>query len=186
MAEQRDMSLLIADDDEALRTQLGRAMTSRGFDVCLAGSVAEAIRRVNETPPAFAIVDLRLEDGDGLQIIDALHIARDDVRVIMLSGYGNIPTAVAAVKAGAIDYLPKPADADEIEQALLTPDGSTPPPPNNPPSPDIVRLTHIAQVFQQHDKNISQTARALGMHRRTLQRILAKHKLDDLGLMTDA
>jgi two-component system response regulator RegA len=170
----KDASLLIVDDDEHLRTRLGRAMEKRGFETRIAAGVKEAIRLAKEKPPAFAVVDLRLEDGDGLEVVNAIHDIREDCRVVMLTGYGNIATAVAAVKAGAIDYLSKPADADDVEKALLARGGARPEPPENPMSADRVRWEHIQRVYELCDHNVSETARRLGMHRRTLQRILAK------------
>jgi two-component system response regulator RegA len=167
-------SLLIVDDDEAFRTRLGRAMEKRGFRVTLAGSVREALGAARGAPPDYAVVDLRLEDGDGIEVVNALHEARENARVVMLTGYGNIATAVAAVKAGAIDYLSKPADAHDIERALLAREGERPIPPENPMSADRVRWEHIQRVYELCDHNVSETARRLGMHRRTLQRILAK------------
>jgi two-component system response regulator RegA len=170
-----DMSLLLLDDDTVLRTRLGRALESRGFDVTLASSVSEAVTMVGAAPPAFAVLDLRLEDGSGLTVVDALRAARPDARIIMLTGYGNIATAVAAVKAGAIDYLAKPADADDVVKALMVASVSeTPAPPENPMSADRVRWEHIQRVFELCEHNVSETARRLGMHRRTLQRILVK------------
>jgi len=130
---------------------------------------------VGDMPPAYAVVDLRLEDGNGLEVVEALCEARPDVRVVMLTGYGNIASAVAAVKSGAVDYLAKPADADQIEVALLETDKVLPPPPEDPMSADRVRWEHIQRVFEQCDRNVSETARRLKMHRRTLQRILNKH-----------
>jgi two-component system response regulator RegA len=169
-----DASLLILDDDEALRTRLGRAMEKRGFAPTLAGSVKEALGLIRAAPPAYAVIDLRLEDGDGIAVVNAAHEAREDCRVIMLTGYGNIATAVAAVKAGAIDYLSKPADADDVARALLARGGERPTPPENPMSADRVRWEHIQRVYELCGHNVSETARRLGMHRRTLQRILAK------------
>jgi two-component system response regulator RegA len=169
-----DASLLIVDDDEPFRIRLGRAMEKRGFATMLASGVKDAIRLAKETPPAFAVVDLRLEDGDGLEVVNAIHDIREDCRVVMLTGYGNIATAVAAVKAGALDYLSKPADADDVEKALLARGGTRPEPPENPMSADRVRWEHIQRVYELCDHNVSETARRLGMHRRTLQRILAK------------
>lgn len=167
-------SLLIVDDDDAFRQRLGRAMEKRGFAPILAGGVKEAIALAKETPPDFAVVDLRLEDGDGLEVVNVVHELREDCRVVMLTGYGNIATAVAAVKAGAIDYLSKPADADDLAKALLAKAGERPDPPENPMSADRVRWEHIQRVYELCDHNVSETARRLGMHRRTLQRILAK------------
>lgn len=169
-----DRSLLLVDDDEALRTRLGRALEKRGFTLTLAKSVKEAVEHVKANPPAYAVVDLRLEDGDGLEIVNAIHEAREACKVVMLTGYGNIATAVAAVKAGALDYLSKPADADDVARALLARGGERPEPPENPMSADRVRWEHIQRVYELCEHNVSETARRLGMHRRTLQRILAK------------
>ena len=170
-----DRTLLVLDDDAPLRTRLGRALENRGFEVTQCGSVAEATAAVRDKPPAFAVCDLRLEDGNGLQVVEAIQAVRPDARIVMLTGYGNIATAVQAVKAGAVDYLPKPADADDVTRALLAAkDGVPTPPPENPMSADRVRWEHIQRVYEQCGHNISETARRLNMHRRTLQRILAK------------
>ncbi len=169
-----DPSLLLVDDDEAFLKRLGRAMERRGFQVEMAGSVAQALEAIMARPPAFAVVDLRLGDGNGLDVVEKLRERRDDARVIVLTGYGAIASAVAAVKIGAIDYLSKPADAAEVTQALLAQGGELPQPPENPMSADRVRWEHIQRVYEMCDRNVSETARRLGMHRRTLQRILAK------------
>jgi len=174
VADLPDRSLLILDDDGPLRTRLGRAMESRGFNpVVLAATLAEAVEAVKTAPPAYAVLDMRLEDGSGLSVVETIQGARPDARVIMLTGYGNIASAVQAVKAGAIDYLPKPADADDVVRALLARD-DTPSPPDNPMSADRVRWEHIQRVYELCGHNVSETARRLNMHRRTLQRILAK------------
>jgi two-component system response regulator RegA len=173
-ADPEGARVLIVDDDEAFRVRLGRALEKRGFAPTLAGGVREALRLAREAPPDYAVIDLRLDDGDGLQVVNAIHELREDSRVIMLTGYGNIATAVAAVKAGAVDYLPKPADADDVVRALLANPGERPNPPENPMSADRVRWEHIQRVYELCDHNVSETARRLGMHRRTLQRILAK------------
>jgi two-component system response regulator RegA len=170
-----DRTLLIVDDDGPLCSRLARAMERRGFLVATADSVAHGIDAAGVQPPAFAVVDLRLGDGSGLDVVGAIRRHRPNARIIMLTGYGNIATAVAAVKAGAIDYLPKPADADAVERALLTRGAALPPPPDDPMSADRVRWEHIQRVFEQCDRNVSETARRLKMHRRTLQRILGKH-----------
>ena len=170
-----ERSLLLVDDDAPLCQRLARAMERRGFIVATAESVATGIAAVSENAPAFAVVDLRLGDGSGLEIVKALRKARPGARIVMLTGYGNIATAVAAVKAGALDYLPKPADADAVERALLASEAALPPPPEDPMSADRVRWEHIQRVFEQCDRNVSETARRLRMHRRTLQRILGKH-----------
>ncbi len=169
-----DRSLLVLDDDEPFRRRLARAMERRGFEVTMAESVAEGMAMVRRTPPAYAVVDLRLEDGNGLDVVEALREARPDSRIVVLTGYGAIATAVAAVKIGATDYLAKPADADDVESALLANGEVKPPPPENPMSADRVRWEHIQRVFELCDRNVSETARRLNMHRRTLQRILAK------------
>ncbi|MHB8527912.1 MAG: ActR/PrrA/RegA family redox response regulator transcription factor [Caulobacteraceae bacterium] len=170
-----DKSLLLLDDDAPLRNRLGRALESRGFSTRLVESVGEAVAAVRTQPPAFAVLDMRLEDGSGLKVVQALRHARKDARIVMLTGYGNIATAVAAVKAGAVDYLSKPADADEVARALLAAHaGAAPPPPENPMSADRVRWEHIQRVYELCGHNVSETARRLSMHRRTLQRILAK------------
>lgn len=167
--------LLILDDDNALRRTLSRAMAQRGFSVMQAASVKEAREQIQITSPDFAVLDLKLEDGNGLEIVTALRNLRPDCRIVILTGFGNIATAVAAVKAGALDYLPKPANPDAIEQALLQQEENLPQPPEDPMSADRVRWEHIQRVFEQCDRNVSETARRLKMHRRTLQRILAKH-----------
>ena len=168
-----DRTLLLVDDDNALRTRLGRALESRGFTVVTAASVAEADEALKVSAPAFAVLDMRLEDGNGLKVVESIREKREDARIVMLTGYGAIATAVAAVKAGAVDYLQKPADADDVVKALLM-TGEAPEPPDNPMSADRVRWEHIQRVYELCDHNVSETARRLGMHRRTLQRILAK------------
>jgi len=170
----QDPSILILDDDAAFRQRLARAMERRGFEPVQAATVAEGLGVARSRPPAFAVVDLRLEDGNGLDVVEALREIRPDSRVIVLTGYGAIATAVAAVKIGAVDYLAKPADADDIEKALLSTGEDKPAPPENPMSADRVRWEHIQRVFELCDRNVSETARRLNMHRRTLQRILAK------------
>ncbi|MGQ0740695.1 MAG: ActR/PrrA/RegA family redox response regulator transcription factor [Alphaproteobacteria bacterium] len=169
-----EKTLLILDDDRPFRERLARAMQSRGFDVVMAETVREGIQIARERPPAYAVVDLKLEDGNGLDVVEILHGTRPDARVIVLTGFGNIATAVAAVKFGAVDYLPKPADADDVLSALLAPPGRKPMPPENPMSADRVRWEHIQRVYELCGHNVSETARRLNMHRRTLQRILAK------------
>ena len=169
-----DNTLLLVDDDEPFLRRLAKAMEKRGFSVDTAPSVAagRAISKVK--PPAYAIVDLRLEDGNGLDVVEVLRKTRPDCRIVVLTGYGAIATAVAAVKIGAIDYLSKPADAGDIINALLSMADDFPPPPENPMSADRVRWEHIQRIYELCDRNVSETARRLNMHRRTLQRILAK------------
>ena len=174
IADFADKSLLIVDDDAPLRDRLARAMERKGFKVSQAESVKQGINQAKNSPPAFAVVDLRLGDGNGLEVVKEIHSLKSDSRVVMLTGYGNIPTAVAAVKAGAIDYIPKPADADDVENALLALPESKANPPKDPMSADRVKWEHINRVFELSNRNVSETARRLKMHRRTLQRILSK------------
>ncbi|WP_180899434.1 ActR/PrrA/RegA family redox response regulator transcription factor [Martelella soudanensis] len=169
-----DRSLLLVDDDAPFLRRLARAMETRGFDIETAGSVAEGTALAKARPPAFAVVDLRLEDGSGLDVVAAIREARADTRIVMLTGYGNLATAVTAVKLGALDYLAKPADADDIVHALTQQPGERTDLPENPMSADRVRWEHIQRVYEMCDRNVSETARRLNMHRRTLQRILAK------------
>lgn len=169
-----DRSLLILDDDKAFLQRLARAMESRGYQVKTADSVSDGLSAVETAPPAFAIIDLKLNDGTGLDVISRLKQRRPDSRGIILTGYGNIATAVTAVKLGAYDYLAKPADADEIEAALTGAPGAKPEIPENPMSADRVRWEHIQRIYESCGRNVSETARRLSMHRRTLQRILAK------------
>jgi two-component system response regulator RegA len=169
-----DRSLLIVEDDKLFLARLARAMESRGFKVTTAESVADGLLQVEQNPPAFAVVDMRLGDGNGLDVISALKRRRADARGIVLTGYGNIATAVNAVKLGAVDYLAKPADADDVVNALLAVDGRKAEPPEHPMSADRVRWEHIQRIYELCGRNVSETARRLNMHRRTLQRILAK------------
>ena len=169
-----ERTLLILDDDAPFRNRLSRALEQRGFEVTAAETVAEATSFATRSPPAYAVLDLRLEDGSGLSVVEQLKKQRPDCRVVMLTGYGAIATAVAAVKAGAIDYLAKPADPEDIVKALLAPADATPEPPDNPMSADRIRWEHIQRVYELCGHNVSETARRLNMHRRTLQRILAK------------
>jgi two-component system, response regulator RegA len=174
MTDTTDRSLLILDDDKPFLTRLARAMETRGYTVTQADSVATGLASITQTPPAFAVIDMRLMDGNGLDVISELKRMRPDARGIVLTGYGNIATAVTAVKMGAFDYLAKPADADEIDAALRALPGSKPEVPDNPMSADRVRWEHIQRVYELCERNVSETARRLNMHRRTLQRILAK------------
>lgn len=169
-----DKSMLIVDDDRPFLDRLTRAMEKRGFAVRAADSVRAAMAEVQSEPPAFAVIDMRLEDGNGLGVLEKLAALRPDARAMVLTGYGNLATAVSAVKLGAVNYLAKPADADEIVNALLSGSEKPEPPPENPMSADRVRWEHIQRVYELCDRNVSETARRLNMHRRTLQRILAK------------
>ncbi|MFK3691810.1 ActR/PrrA/RegA family redox response regulator transcription factor [Agrobacterium tumefaciens] len=169
-----DRSLLIVDDDGPFLRRLARAMETRGFVVETAETVSEGITRSKAAPPKYAVVDLRLTDGNGLEVIEAIRQSRDDTQIVVLTGYGNIATAVTAVKLGALDYLAKPADADDVFNALTQRKGEKTEVPENPMSADRVRWEHIQRVYEMCERNVSETARRLNMHRRTLQRILAK------------
>tara|TARA_B100001996_G_scaffold236296_1_gene182507 strand:+ start:1902 stop:2465 length:564 start_codon:yes stop_codon:yes gene_type:complete len=169
-----DKSLLIVDDDNPFRGRLARAMEKKGFLVTQAEGVKDGIDSLKVTKPAFAVIDLRLNDGNGLEVVKEIQNLDTKSRIIMLTGYGNIPTAVAAIKHGAIDYLAKPADADDVEKALLADPKSKAQPPENPMTADRVKWEHIHRVFELCNRNVSETARRLKMHRRTLQRILSK------------
>ncbi len=174
ISEFKDNSLLIVDDDHTFRERLARAMEKKGFVVSQAESVKAGIESVILTKPAFAVVDLRLNDGNGLEVVKEIQKNNSTSRIIMLTGYGNIPTAVAAIKEGAIDYLAKPADADDVEKALLADPDKKAAPPESPMSADRVKWEHIHRVYELCNRNVSETARRLKMHRRTLQRILSK------------
>ena len=174
ITEFEDKSLLIVDDDNPFRERLARAMEKKGFSVSQAEGVQIGIESVKSKKPAFAVVDLRLNDGNGLEVVKEIQKNNSESRIVMLTGYGNIPTAVAAIKEGAIDYLAKPADADDVEKALLADPNKKAAPPENPMSADRVKWEHIHRVFELCNRNVSETARRLKMHRRTLQRILSK------------
>jgi two-component system, response regulator RegA len=169
-----ERTLLIVEDDASFLGRLAKALEARGFAVATAATVAEGLAQVEASPPAFAVVDMRLADGNGLDVISALKRRRPDARGIILTGYGNIATAVTAVKLGAVDYLSKPADADDVVAALLALEGNKSELPENPMSADRVRWEHIQRIYEMCGRNVSETARRLSMHRRTLQRILAK------------
>ncbi len=169
-----ERTVLIVEDDHAFLQRLAKALEQRGFVVTTAETVAAGLQRVEQAPPAFAVVDMRLGDGSGLDVISALNKRRPEARGIILTGYGNIATAVNAVKLGAVDYLAKPADADDVVAALLAHENRKIDPPENPMSADRVRWEHIQRIYELCGRNVSETARRLSMHRRTLQRILAK------------
>lgn len=170
-----DKSLLIVEDDNVFLKRLARAMTCRGFSVETAATRADAIALIRNRPPLYGIIDLRLTDGSGLDVIEAVRMRRDDSRLLILTGYGNIANAVTAVKLGAIDYLAKPVDTDEVVRALTGEDDVKADPPEHPMSAARVRWEYIQRVYERCEQNISETARHLNMHRRTLQRILSKH-----------
>jgi two-component system response regulator RegA len=169
-----ERTVLVVEDDRSFLQRLAKALESRGFAVRTAESVAEGLSLVEQSAPAYAVVDMRLGDGNGLDVISSLKRRRPEARGIILTGYGNIATAVTAVKLGAVDYLAKPVDADDVVNALLAQGDKKIDPPENPMSADRVRWEHIQRIYELCGRNVSETARRLNMHRRTLQRILAK------------
>jgi two-component system response regulator RegA len=172
--ETLDKTLLVVDDDKPFCERLARAMSARGFTARTALSVAEALAAIETAPPAFAVIDLKLGDGSGLDVMRALSAKRADARGVILTGYGAIATAVMAVKLGAFDYLAKPANADDVVSALMAGRLDSPAEAEHPMSADRVRWEHIQRIYESCNRNVSETARQLNMHRRTLQRILAK------------
>jgi two-component system, response regulator RegA len=178
-SQSRARSLLIVEDDGRLTQCLALAMEARGFKVATAESVLNGLAQIKLSAPEYAVVDMRLGDGCGLDVISALKYQRPDARAIILTGYGNIATAVRAVKLGAVDYLTKPVDVDNVVSALLAPNGGKAEAPPHPMSAARVRLEHIQQVHEACGRNVSETARRLNMHRRTLQRILTRGVLKD-------
>ena len=173
-AETVDRSLLVVDDDKIFCGRFARALTERGFAARTALTAAEALASIETAPPAFAVIDLRLADGSGLDIMRALKASRADARGVILTGYGAIATAVMAVKLGAFEYLAKPANADDVVLALTEGRQDRTRERAVPMSVDRVRWEHIQRVYESCERNVSETARQLNMHRRTLQRILAK------------
>lgn len=174
IGEPVEKTLLLVDDEANFTRVLSRNMERRGFTVFTADSLAEGLIQAKSHKPNFAVLDMKMGDGHGLDLVPQLRAINPDMRIVMLTGFGNIATAVAAIKLGALDYLSKPADPDDIEAALLV-QGDKPIPPDQPMSADRVRWEHIQRVYELCDRNVSETARRLNMHRRTLQRILAKH-----------
>lgn len=182
MLDQSDKkSMLIVEDDDVLRNRLAAAMNKRGFETRATASVTEALKVIAQDTPKYAVVDLRLLDGSGLDVVKSLEGHDPEARAIIVTGYGDIPTAVAAARIGAVDYIAKPASADQIVDALLAQKDQNPPAPINPISPDEARKEHIEHVFNEAGGNVSRAAKLLSMHRRTLQRILRRH-----GVSTDA
>ena len=169
-----DAGLLIVEDDRSFRSRLSVTLERRGFQVHAAEGVGEGEVTATRTRPAYAVLDMRLADGNGLDLVPKLRALREDMKIVILTGYGNIASAVSAIKAGAVNYLAKPAEPDDIANTLLSGNSATPPVPENPMSADRVKWEHILRVYELCGRNVSETARQLGMHRRTLQRILSK------------
>jgi len=169
-----DRSLLLVDDDEILTRVLERALSTRGFDVTQATTVDDALHAIALAPPAYAVIDLSIAGRSGLDVAGALNQARPDAHFIIMSGFGTLETAVAAAKLGAVDYLVKPARIDDIIAALRPGAVVAPAEPDALLTPDRVRWEHIRSVFTQCEQNVSETARRLSMHRRTLQRVLGR------------
>lgn len=167
--------LLLVDDDPTFTRVMGRALIRRGLEVETAGDAEEAMQLARQRKPDYAVLDLKMEGDSGLVLLPRLLELYPDLRVVILTGYSSITTAVEAIKRGACNYLCKPADADDVLTALLS-DQADPESlvPEHPMSVDRLQWEHIQRVLAEHDGNISATARALGMHRRTLQRKLQK------------
>lgn len=167
-------SLLIVDNDRAFVARVRRDFEARGFTVATAESLNESLQLLSASAPDFVIVEPRLADGNGLDLIGAAKRRRPETRAIVLTGYGNIAGAVTAIKRGAADYLAKPVELDDLHAALRGENPVRPMIAERPMSADRVRWEHIQRIFEACDRNVSETARRLNMHRRTLQRILAK------------
>lgn len=172
-------SLLLVDDDVTFCTVLSRALDKRGFAVTVAHSVEQALPLAEANPPEFAVVDLKMDGVSGLVLVKTLHELDPATRIVMLTGYASIATAVEAIKLGATQYLAKPANANEIVAAFGHAASADIPLNAQPPSVDRLEWEHIQRVLQAHDGNISATARALNMHRRTLQRKLTKRPVNE-------
>ncbi|MFZ2852905.1 MAG: response regulator transcription factor [Rhodocyclaceae bacterium] len=177
MIEDDRSTLLLVDDDDTFRNVLGRALERRGYAVTGAASVDAALAKALASPPEYAVVDLKMPGNSGLVLIEKLIELDPNTRIVMLTGYASIATAIEAIKLGAIHYLAKPCDADEVVAALnkRAEGDSTLPVADAPLSINRLEWEHIQRVLAEHQGNISSTARALKMHRRTLQRKLSKH-----------
>jgi len=176
MSDDQEKVLLIVEDDFDLRERLSRSMERRGFVTVVAKGFADAMKLVSEVRPNFAIVDINLPDGCGLNLVEEIVLRNPEARPIIYSGYGSIPAAVSATKLGAFDFISKPATSDEIADSLLTPSDRPTPPPKNPILPNKARQEHIERVLRDEGENISKAARSLNMHRRTLQRLLQRRR----------
>ena len=179
MQTNTSQKLLIIDDDEILAKRLAVSMERKGYDVITAFTIHDGLDMACRQRPGFALIDLRLEDGSGLDIVEQIRTHVPGCKMVMMTAYGNFQTAVAAVKAGAVDYISKPVDADLVHNALQQKSDTLPDPPEAPMSPDMVKWEHIQRIYEQCDRNVTETARRLQMHRRTLQRILRKHAPHD-------
>jgi two-component system response regulator RegA len=175
MMNKKTQTLLLVDDDDVFRQVLARAMIKRGFEVVTAANVDDAIPLAEKHLPRFAVVDLKMPGPNGLVLVEKLKQLNNEMRIVMLTGYASVATAVEAIKLGATHYLPKPADADDIIAALGRDEGDADiETPDAVMSVSRVEWEHIQRVLNEHDGNISAAARSLNMHRRTLQRKLAK------------
>lgn len=179
-SSQTKPSLLIVDDDEVFCEVLSDAFTDRGYSVSVARNIEDGLRRAREQEPEYAVIDLRIGQESGLRLVEALHTLDENTRIVMLTGYSSVATAVEAIKLGAVHYLTKPADADEILTALHKDEGDASiAVADSPPTVRRLEWEHLQKVLNECDGNISAAARKLRMHRRTLQRKLAKRPVKD-------
>jgi two-component system response regulator RegA len=176
LSQFQGQSILVVDDDELLRQQLARAFERRGLEVRTASGIAEAQQLIETDSPELAVVDLKMPDGSGLKLVELLRKVDPTTRIVVLTGYGSIATAIDAVRLGATYYLQKPADADEVLAAFLRGDGPQQDPESVPRAPTLARAEweHINRVLNDCSGNLSEAARRLGLHRRSLQRKLQK------------
>ncbi|MEL6857933.1 MAG: response regulator [Pseudomonadota bacterium] len=177
-----DRSCLVMDDDTIFRERLAQSLTRYGFIVSAVGTVRDGLTVAVHNPPAFAVLDLRLDDGFGLDVAQTLREASPSAHIVVLTGYGALPNVVASVKIGVQNVLSKPADIEDIINSLLAAPGSMPSPPETPMDPDDARWEYIQSVYNKNNRNVSQTARLLNMHRRTLQRIIQRRSPNQLHL----
>jgi two-component system response regulator RegA len=169
-------NLLLVDDDTTFCTVMAKALARRGYDVAIAHNVNDAWAIAEQESPEFAVVDLKMTEESGLLLVQKLHQLDPATRIVVLTGYASISTAIEAIKLGATHYLAKPANADQVVAAFFKDEGNTEAPVSSQPlSVDRLEWEHLQRVLTEHQGNISATARALNMHRRTLQRKLIKH-----------
>ena len=177
-----DRTCLVMDDDTIFRERLAQSLTRYGFIVSAVGTVRDGLTVAKHNPPAFAVLDLRLDDGFGLDVAQTLREPSPSTHMVVLPGYGALPNVVASVKIGVQNVLSKPADIEDVINSLLAAPRGMPSPPETPMDPDDARWEYIQSVYNKNGRNVSQTARLLNMHRRTLQRIIQRRSPDQLHI----